>query len=131
MKKTIICVIAFATLSACKSSSSMEKLVGGDRDDHGCIPSAGYTWSEALHQCVQIWEIGERFDAGQKNIYLVFDGDSTYAEIFTDTNKILCKRDKTQHNLWLSRKGTENVRINNGVTSVFVKNYTYTKSTQK
>ena len=106
----------------------MEKLVGGDRDDHGCIPSAGYTWSEALHQCVQIWEVGERFDAGQKNIYLVFDGDSTYAEIFTDKKNVLCKRDKTQRNKWKASKGSEYVHINNGVTSVHVNNFTYTKS---
>ena len=131
MKKFVFVLIVITTLTACGSSKNMGKLVGVDRDEHDCIGSAGYTWSDALHQCIRIWEVGERFEAGQKNIFLVFDGDSAYAEIFTDTNKILCKRDKTQHNLWLSRKGTENVRINNGVTSVFVKNYTYTKSTQK
>ena len=131
MKKIVFALIAIATLTACGSSKNMEKLVGADRDEHDCITSAGYTWSDALHQCIRIWEVGERFEAGQKSIFLVFDNDSTYAEIFTDTDKILCKRNKSQRYLWLSRKGTENVRINNGVTSVFVKNYTYTKSRQK
>lgn len=131
MKKIVFALIAIATLTACGSSKNMEKLVGADRDEHDCIASAGYTWSDALHQCIRIWEVGERFEAGQKSIFLVFDNDSTYAEIFTDTDKILCKRNKSQRYLWLSRKGTENVRINNGVTSVFVKNYTYTKSRQK
>lgn len=34
--------------------------VGGDRDAHNCIPSAGYTWSQTLNRCVRIWEVGTR-----------------------------------------------------------------------
>ncbi len=30
-------------------------LVGGDRDSHGCIPSAGYTWCAPLNKCVRPW----------------------------------------------------------------------------
>lgn len=29
---------------------------GSDRDSHGCIGSAGYTWSESQKQCVRPWE---------------------------------------------------------------------------
>lgn len=31
-------------------------LLGGDRDEHGCIPSAGYVWCEKLQKCVRPWE---------------------------------------------------------------------------
>jgi len=31
-------------------------IVGGDKDEHGCIGSAGYSWCEPLQQCVRIWE---------------------------------------------------------------------------
>lgn len=31
-------------------------VVGGDRDAHGCIASAGYTWSSALSKCIRSWE---------------------------------------------------------------------------
>jgi hypothetical protein len=31
-------------------------LVGGDRDEHGCIPSAGYAWCEAKQKCLRPWE---------------------------------------------------------------------------
>ena len=31
-------------------------LLGGDRDEHGCIPSAGYIWCEKLQKCVRPWE---------------------------------------------------------------------------
>jgi len=33
-----------------------EPIVGGDKDEHGCIGSAGYTWCEAKQKCVRIWE---------------------------------------------------------------------------
>jgi len=31
-------------------------VLGGDRDEHGCIPSAGYTWCEAKQNCLRTWE---------------------------------------------------------------------------
>lgn len=30
--------------------------LGGDRDEHGCIPSAGYSWCEAKQNCLRVWE---------------------------------------------------------------------------
>ncbi len=30
--------------------------VGGDRDEHGCIGSAGYTWCEPKQKCLREWE---------------------------------------------------------------------------
>lgn len=35
-------------------------LVGSDRDAHGCIPSAGYQWCEALAECQRPWELAHR-----------------------------------------------------------------------
>lgn len=31
-------------------------LVGGDKDEHGCIGSAGYTWCESKQKCLRPWE---------------------------------------------------------------------------
>jgi heat shock protein HslJ len=31
-------------------------IVGGDRDEHGCIGSAGYSWCEAKGKCLRPWE---------------------------------------------------------------------------
>ncbi len=31
-------------------------IVGGDKDVHGCIGSAGYTWCEAKQKCLRVWE---------------------------------------------------------------------------
>lgn len=39
-----------------KTSSPVQQKVGGDRDEHGCIGSAGYTWCEKKSKCLRIWE---------------------------------------------------------------------------
>lgn len=31
-------------------------IVGGDKDSHGCIGSAGYSWCEAKQKCLRVWE---------------------------------------------------------------------------
>lgn len=38
-------------------------VVGGDKDKHGCIASAGYTWSEVQKDCIRLWEKGVRMNA--------------------------------------------------------------------
>eukprot|EP00928_Gymnodinium_smaydae_P066474 TRINITY_DN49485_c0_g1_i1.p1 TRINITY_DN49485_c0_g1~~TRINITY_DN49485_c0_g1_i1.p1 ORF type:complete len:429 (+),score=55.02 TRINITY_DN49485_c0_g1_i1:34-1287(+) len=40
-----------------KAAASLA-LLGGDRDEHGCIPSAGYVWCRSRDACVRPWEIG-------------------------------------------------------------------------
>lgn len=37
-------------------NGSEERIVGGDRDEHGCIGSAGYTWCETKRKCLRLWE---------------------------------------------------------------------------
>lgn len=41
-------------------------LVGGDRDEHGCIGSAGYAWCEAKGECLRPWEEGWDESCGPK-----------------------------------------------------------------
>lgn len=33
-----------------------EIIVGGDKDEHGCIGSAGYTWCQIKQKCLREWE---------------------------------------------------------------------------
>lgn len=33
-----------------------EQIVGGDKDEHGCIGSVGYTWNKTKQECVREWE---------------------------------------------------------------------------
>lgn len=121
---TLICVLV---LTGC-GHATLGKLVGSDRDEHGCIGSAGYTWSYALHDCVRLWEAGIRFDTGPQSVFLVFSTDSTFAEIFPqEGNSVICKRVKNTQT-WKPRKGEESVYIQNDVICVKVDDYTYTHS---
>ena len=35
---------------------SSQPIVGGDKDEHGCIGSAGYSWCEVKQKCLRSWE---------------------------------------------------------------------------
>ena len=89
MKVVSMCLIcAGALLTGCgnggkkeaETSERKEKeaVVGSDKDEHGCIASAGYTWSEVQKDCIRLWEKGVRMnavdDAG-KTLFLVFSPD--------------------------------------------------------
>ena len=72
MKKIILTIAVASVLLACctsKTTQAVEEkvenvadslinrpLLGGDRDEHGCIPSAGYIWCEEIQECVRPWE---------------------------------------------------------------------------
>ncbi|VWC79908.1 putative lipoprotein [Burkholderia lata] len=63
---TLACACA---LSACAAPSAppaqspapaAPPMVGGDRDSHGCIGSAGYSWCEQTQQCERPWELAKQ-----------------------------------------------------------------------
>ena len=56
--KQILLIGALLGLFAC-AAPEKRTLVGADRDAHGCIGSAGYSWSETLQQCVRPWEVNK------------------------------------------------------------------------
>ena len=73
------------------------EMVGGDRDKHGCIGSAGYQWCEVQQDCIRIFEKGIRLKAidGDQNAFIVFSPDSSKVELFFssgDKNEILDRR---------------------------------------
>ncbi|MDD5738338.1 MAG: DUF5667 domain-containing protein [Candidatus Pacebacteria bacterium] len=38
------------------TSDVAPQIVGGDKDEHGCIGSAGYSWCEIKQKCLRTWE---------------------------------------------------------------------------
>ena len=72
MKKTFALSVVALTFAACNNSTPQQTdntaeqpatteetpMVGGDRDEHGCIGSAGYTWSALRGECIQVFEVG-------------------------------------------------------------------------
>ena len=87
------------TLGACASNGP---LTGADRDNHGCIPSAGTTWSQVKQACVQPWEAGIRLnqtaqtDGAQFAAYVILSADGTQAEVFTKTGTQVLTHSFTQ-----------------------------------
>ena len=41
---------------AFKKFTKIEQLIGGKKDEHGCMLMAGYTWCEAEQKCLREWE---------------------------------------------------------------------------
>lgn len=75
-------------------SKSTEALVGADRDEHGCIGSAGYTWSVVKDSCIRVFEEGTpfvKYDVATGVIdsttvaYVVPSEDKKRAEVFFGT----------------------------------------------
>jgi hypothetical protein len=48
------------SLASCLADPGVK--TGGDRDEHGCIGSAGYTWSPLLKKCIRVFESGIRLN---------------------------------------------------------------------
>ena len=36
-----------------------EQLIGGQRDEHGCLIPAGYSWNKTLNTCLREWKLNE------------------------------------------------------------------------
>lgn len=32
------------------------QVIGGDKDEHGCLIAAGYSWCDAKQKCIRVWE---------------------------------------------------------------------------
>ena len=53
MKKVTLAIIILILVSACAKE---EAILGGDKDEHGCIASAGYLWCESSQRCQRFWQ---------------------------------------------------------------------------
>ncbi|NYZ78101.1 right-handed parallel beta-helix repeat-containing protein, partial [Candidatus Micrarchaeota archaeon] len=45
-----------AVPSATEAPTVQPSLIGGDKDAHGCLIAAGYSWCEAKQKCLRTWE---------------------------------------------------------------------------
>lgn len=116
MKKTFTLSVVALAFAACNNGTpqqtdnaaeepttpQQEMMVGGDRDEHGCIGSAGYSWSALRGECIQVFEVGTRLnpvDVEQEEavisaFILSKEGDNSQVELFItgeDQNLILKK----------------------------------------
>ena len=105
MRKALLFFIIIATAYSCKdlggsSKMSIEKdslgtVVGTDKDDKGCVGSAGYKWSVLKNSCIRPFEVGVRLNpvaeikAGDAVIsaFVVLEDEGNRAELYVPNEK--------------------------------------------
>ncbi|WP_410881588.1 hypothetical protein [Myroides sp. DW712] len=116
MKKGIVLILGLFAMVACNNttkkstnrpeSDTTPEMMGGDKDDHGCLGSAGQTWSELKQKCLQLFEEGLRLDpvstegSAVISAFVVENEDQSKLELFLpeeDGSIILDKKAPNQY----------------------------------
>lgn len=120
MKKAVVLLGIVLSMLSCNSpkkeevkenlkqkTEEQEELVGADRDEHGCITSAGFSWSELQQTCVQLWEAGVRLNPVEVkegdsviSAFVLFNKDESKAEIILPNKESSVILDKKSENLY-------------------------------
>lgn len=125
-RKLIATSLIFGITAFSFPSAQAEPLamVGGQRDQHGCLTPAGYSWSAVQSQCIRIWETGEKVTDSANptewaGSYAVFSKDGSQAELFLadqQMNPILEKQENGYGNagfhLLKQNGGWQLIRLN-------------------
>lgn len=114
MSKYILVTAIFAAFffSSCTKSNPKTKtetipnetaqMVGNDRDEHGCIASAGYVWSVVKNDCVRLFEadikLGSSLESEHQNVFvaLLFDDQKSKVEVFLANGKAILLSKKSE-----------------------------------
>ncbi|WP_150539410.1 hypothetical protein [Actinobacillus vicugnae] len=84
MKKILFTSALISSLSAC---AQVEQPIGGEKDEHGCLSAAGFSYSVLKQECVQPFDIADIRLADHKNdslaIYVILSEDKSQAELFS------------------------------------------------
>lgn len=87
-------------------------LTGSDRDLHGCIGSAGYTWSSIKKECIRLFEIGIRLNPAAavanktSSAFIIFDNDKLKAELFVPgqpASSVILGYGKKNSQVWFNK----------------------------
>lgn len=86
-----------------KISTNEKVVLGTDKDDKGCVISAGYKWSELRNECIRVFEEGYRLNSidqleGEstvKSAFVIFEEEGDRAELYLpDSEKpVMLKKD--------------------------------------
>ena len=134
----IIVLMLYSNKLVLAQDSIKSPIVGNDRDNHGCIGSAGYIWSVLKKECVRTFELTHTdknaielvsINNTQKMVVL-FSSDKTKAEVFYSGGNMIVnnskkgkiyilRNDKNIVEKLISLKGKwQFVKINNGKKEV-------------
>jgi hypothetical protein len=108
---TLLMVLAIGLAHCSKSKTNTPTMTGNDKDNHGCIGSAGYQWSEVKNECIRLFEKGVRLDPQLASLdqtvsaFVVFKAteDDAKAELFVPgrPTAILNKKPGDEAGTWV------------------------------
>jgi len=75
MKRTFAFAL-FLTTVVVLSGCTSEKPIGGERDVHGCLTPAGYSWDDEIKACLRPWEIKDESQRIAAKIAVEYVGQS-------------------------------------------------------
>lgn len=50
----MILIIITVGIAGCVTAN--DQIIGGDKDEHGCLIAAGYSWCGEKQKCIRVWE---------------------------------------------------------------------------
>jgi hypothetical protein len=98
------------TMPAPPVDSGDAAIVGNDRDEHGCIGSAGYTWSVVTNDCIRLFESATRLNPegdmkenSSISAFVLFSKDEKQAELFlpgVKSSTLLAEKMENGNKVW-------------------------------
>ncbi len=101
--KTFLFALLFAGTSALFAQQTQPK-AGANKDAHGCIASAGYTYSQLKKECIRTFEqkiqLKEIATKGNYTAGVLFNKDQSKAEIFLKEEKTSVILNRSSKGIW-------------------------------
>ena len=101
--KTFLFTLFLAGTSVLFAQKAQTK-AGTDKDTHGCIASAGYTYSQLKKECIRTFEqkiqLKEIATKGNYTAAVLFNKDQSKAEIFLKEEKTSVILNRSSKEVW-------------------------------
>jgi hypothetical protein len=101
--RTLFAALLLAITSTLFAQQTPPK-AGADKDAHGCIASAGYTYSELKKECIRSFEqkiqLKEIASKGNYTAAVLFNKDQSKAEIFLKEEKKSVLLNRSTKGIW-------------------------------
>ena len=101
--KTFLFTLFLAGTSVLFAQKAQTK-AGTDKDTHGCIASAGYTYSQLKKECIRTFEqkiqLKEIATKGNYTAAVLFNKDQSKVEIFLKEEKKSLILNRTSKGIW-------------------------------
>jgi hypothetical protein len=118
MKNLLIVIAITSVFISCKLNDATDEevkapvkdstIVGADKDDDGCLASAGYTWSKLNKECVKAFtgiQLNPASDAETEDetlcAYVLFNEEGDQAEIFLPDDKSFIVTKGNSDKIWV------------------------------